>query len=373
MTTPELLLETQRLRATLPPRGERTDIPVLRRLSLRLKASRSLRREPAVQAFLDDVDDSLRHATPVRLRRTKARINRQDDHRIFSLFDTPCFPALSLELLCYRPLWEDDTLAARYPSRITPVMVERASAGFAPRLVVALFPENHVDHLHRDDDLVFYFIDKFIARHHRVTQPMLRHVVAEGDLPRLRGCSRAQVQRAAVHWVRLHEHHHHAGPLRLRAARSLKRLKPLAGLEELRVDVAGMLCCLGGSSGLAPAEAEFTYQFILAERLLRHAVEGIPTPNHDAVASQVLFDFLLRRGGIRVVGRTLHLCRQLPDRLADFAATVDAIESGILQQPGDRVQQQLLGFVNEHAAYDTLLGRYRHMPFFEDIKRRLRL
>src|SRR5262249_13783486 len=144
----------------------------------------------------------------------------------------------------------------------------RMTAGFESRVVVALFPENHIDGVQALDDLIFYFINKFVERHKRITRKMLDAVVAPEAFPLLRGASDEDIERASCWWVRLHEYHHRQGdmPIHIPEFLRAKSLKPLAGLEELRVDVSGMLACLHNDK-LPAKDASLAFQFILAERL----------------------------------------------------------------------------------------------------------
>jgi uncharacterized protein DUF6421 len=363
----ELVEETNQIRSELGPRTAFTDAAFLRGLAKKLKDTRTLYREPAVQCFIEDIESI---EDTVRLPRTKAHINGKANHRIFSLFDASYFPALSLEFLAYRPLPVDENLAARYASKTTPVTIEQMSQGFTSRVVVALFPENHIDHVQNSDDLIFYFIDKFIERHQRITRKLLDNIVDESAFGLLRNASIADIEKASTHWVWLHEYHHHKGDMPLRQYLSLKSLKPLAGLEELRVDVSGMMVCLG-DSGLKPRDAEMAYQFILAERLLRYSVEGIPKPNYDAVASQLLFNFLLENRGIELINGKLHLMPLLPEVLRDFLSRIHSIERTIYFLEPRKVQKKLLDFVNQYTVYDPELRDYQHIGFFADVKRRL--
>lgn len=363
----DVIREVNELRETLGPRAAFTDPEFLGDLATRLKATKALSRQPIAQCFIDDAEHygARRH-----LEATKSHINEARDTHLFSLFDASYFPRLSLDYLVYDPLPVDENLARSFPSRTTPVTLRHISRGFESRTVVALFPENHVDGLQHGDDRIFYFIDKFVERFRRITCKLLGTVTTRDAFPRVQAATDAQVERAATYWVWLHEYHHRQGDMPLPTYLPTKSLKPLAGLEELRVDVSGMLACLS-HPGLPADEAALAQEFILAERLLRYAVEGIPKPNYDAVASQVLFNFLIEHGGIRLQSGVIHLQPRLVDVLAEFLGHIHAIEGHIATEPADRVQQRLLEFVDSYAVYDPALGDYRHVPYFADVKARL--
>ena len=365
----DIITETNELRRGLGPREVFTQIGFLQTLAKSLQRTRYLRTQPIVQRFIEDLESC---DEQILLTRTKAHINHKQDHSIFSLFDASYFPALSLDYLAYRPLEIHTRLATKYQSNTTPITLERMSQGFHSRVVVALFPENHIDHLQEQDDLIFYFIDKFIERHKKITRKLLANVVSDTAFPLLRNASDAQLEKAAVYWVWLHEYHHRQGDMPIPRYLPYKSLKPLAGLEELRVDVSGLLVCL--HDGDLPArEAELAYEFILAERLLRYAVEGIPKPNYDAVASQLLFNYLRELGGISTSDNVLHLAPALPGLLAQFLSEIHTREAYIRSEPPVAVQKRLLDFTNAYTDYDETIGDYRHIDFFMEIKNRLAL
>lgn len=363
----EVFVEVDRLRQSIGPRERFAEPSYLRGLADTLKRNRVLNREPIVQRFIEDTRD---HQSPPRLRHTKAHINEQRDRYVFSLFDASYFPSLSLDMLRYKPLNVSEQIAATYESNTTPVTIEQMTNGFTARVVVALFPENHVDKVQEKDDLIFYFIDKFVERHNRITQKLIKHVMRPGSFPLLDGISRTDIERASSNWVWLHEYHHRQGNLPLPEYLPLKAIKPLAGLEELRVDVSAMLVCLR-EAGVTGREARMTFEFILAERLLRYAVEGIPKPNYDAVSSQVLFNFLRTEGGIDLVGGAIRLTTRLPEVLARFLRHIEDIEALIHGLAAPAVRARLLEFVNQYCDYDEQLKDYRHIDFFAEVKTRL--
>ncbi|MQY12355.1 hypothetical protein SRB5_24880 [Streptomyces sp. RB5] len=359
--------ETDDMRQDLGERSSYGEPEQLAKLARRLEESRHLRARPAVQAFLEDI----RTFTPgSRLRHTKEHINTRRDNHIFSLFNASYFPRLSLDYLTYDTLPTDPHLAERYASNTMPVTISGRSEGFGSRVVVALFPENHIDGIQEPDDLIFYFIDKFVERHQRITQKMIAAVTAPGSFPTLLGATSEEVEQASSWWVRLHEYHHRQGDMPIPDFLPAKKAKPLAGLEELRVDVSGILVLLEDGK-LPQVEARRAYEFILAERLLRYAVEGIPRPNYDAVASQLLFNYLARHDGIRIESGMIRLGRRINEILAAFLAEIQDIERRIHEEPVASVQKRLLEFTNLYTDYDPVARDYRHIPFFAEVKAKL--
>jgi hypothetical protein len=364
--TPLVSQATNRLRGALGPRAGAPDRRFFAALATLLKQNDVLAREPIVQCFIEDIS---RADGPPRLRHTKAHINEGRDHKIFSLFRASYFPSLGLDFVSYRPVEAvDDRFAAKFKSRTHPVTIEHMSVGFEARVVVALFPENHVDGIQDEHDAVFYFIDKFVARHDRITRRLLDAIVEPAAFPLVRGATTSDVARASSHWVWLHEYYHRQGSLPLPKYLALKTSnKPLSGLEELRVDMTGLLRCRD-DCGLSDRDAELTAQFILAERLLRYAIEGIPHPNYDAVASQLLFNYLREKGGLELRNGLIHLTPHWHAVVARLVATIDAIERRIQTEAPARVAERLFAFVNEYTDYDPALDDYRHIDFFFDVK-----
>lgn len=363
----EVLAEVNEIRRSLPERSEWREEATLAALAKEIESRPALSRLPAVHAFLSDIRS---YQPGTRLEAVKAHINTRQDNHIFSLFDASYFPALSLEYLVYQTLPTDPYLTEQYASNTMPVNIVAATEGFDSRVVVALFPENHIDGIQEPDDLIFYFIDKFVERHNRITRKMIDQVMAPGSFPLIQGATDEKVEQGATWWVRLHEYHHRQGDMPIPDYLSAKKVKPLAGLEELRVDVSGMLACLHDEK-LPRAEAMMAYEFILAERLLRYAVEGVTRPNYDAVASQLLFNYLSEHGGIRLADERITLLPELPAVLAAFLGEIQAIESRIHTEPVEQVRQGLLELTNGYTFYDAETRDYRHIPYFAEVKKRL--
>ena len=80
----------------------------------------------------------------------------------------------------------------------------------------------------------------------------------------------------------------------LRGRLPAKKLDPLAGLEESRAHVSGTSVRLHDEQPPRP-ETHGADEIILAERLLRFAVEGIPPPSFDASLATALRPSLVSR------------------------------------------------------------------------------
>lgn len=362
-----VLAEVDAIRKELGDRPLFRERQTLHDVARRIEATTALRRQPVAEALLEDIASF----TPGgRLDATKAHINARRDGHVFSLFDARYFPTLSLDYLTYEELPADRHLVERYASPTAPVAVTGRSAGFGSRVVVALFPENHIDGIQRPDDLIFYFIDKFVERHNRITRRMIGAVMANGSFPSIRGAPDSVIRQASSWWVRLHEYHHRQGDMPLPEFLPAKSYKPLAGLEELRVDVSAMLALLNDTA-LPRRDARTAYEYILAERLLRYAVEGIPRPNYDAVASQLLFGYLQQHGGIRVRDKVVELSSDVAAVLAAFLCEIQRIEARVCSEPVEAVRERLLELTAAYTDYDPVARDYRYVPFFAEVKQKL--
>ncbi|WP_328899948.1 DUF6421 family protein [Streptomyces sp. NBC_00441] len=366
-STQEIVSEINAIRASLPPRGDWRTKDSREWIAAELEGSPILASQPAVQALVAD----LRDFTPgSRMERTKRLLNEGQEGLILSLFDASYFPKLSLDVAKYRVLATDGVLCEKYSSPTAPVALAEHSKGFESRVVVALFPENHLDGIQTPTDRIFYFIDKFVERHQRVTQKMIKEVMEEGAFPRLGNAASVDIERASSWWVHLHEYHHRQGYMPIPDYLEAKSSKPLAGLEELRTDVSSMLVCLNDGD-LPVDDAALAYEYILAERLLRYSVEGIPRPNYDAVASQLLFTYLIQFGGIALKDGKISLGTSLPGILSNFLGEIESIESVIARDSVDHVKDLLLDFTNRYTEFDSNLGDYKHIPYFAEVKARL--
>lgn len=306
-----------------------------------------------------------------RFDRVKALINEERIPVLLSVFDAPYFDGLDFDVLVYERLRVDGALVRKYSTNVLPVRTVHASRGFHPPHVVALFPENHLDHVQLAQDRIFYVIDKFVDRFNRITRPLLEIGVVPGTLERLRDIDDAGIERCAAYWVWLHEYFHRQGALPLPQALDIKSYRPLAGLEECRVDMLGLLVLLHDEE-LPRDERLLAADFILAERLLRYAIEGIPSPNYDAIGSQILFNFLRARDSLRVISGRMELTSSLEEGLQAFVDEVDRIESSVETMSRQEVKHLLIAFSKDHTNYDHATRQYKHDPMFIELARQIR-
>jgi hypothetical protein len=304
------------------------------------------------------------------LSEVKNHINNKDSAFILSVFNASYFPRLGFDGAFYQRLPVDDVLHHRYQTQVRPVNLIKASKGFMARTVVALFPENHMNGMQYADDSIFYFINKFVDRFFLVTQKVLQNTIGDDFLNEISAMTQPEVEAASVSWVYLHEYHHRQGHMPIPKYLHAKSLKPLAGLEELRVDINAMLTCLTDDA-LNRETYQKVFKFILAERLFRYSVEGAEKPNYDAIASQLLFNYLIQHKGLRLTQGKIYFEPLLISNLEAFAAEIDAIERGISNQTEAVIQETLLNFIHRYVTFCDETKVYSHHDYFKSIKMQL--
>jgi hypothetical protein len=300
----------------------------------------------------------------------KRLVNAMASGHIYGLFHAPYFPSLGLDGLKYEPLPLPEYPSLCFPSPVVPVNIVQATPGFYDRVVVALFPENHIDGIQTSKDKIFYFINKFTERHIARTRPIIQAFTEPGLFDAVEALCDKGIAEASVHWVWLHEHFHREGPAPLPEYLDIKSYRPLAGLEECRVDMEA-ICRIHDTPNIPRDKVDEICLFILAERLLRYSVEGIPKPNYDAIGSQVLVNFLKRAGHLWIRNGRLGLSSEYILGLEDFVSKIRSIESRLETQHRSNVKKTLLEFVNSHMNMPYESSSYRHDEFFLHIQREL--
>ncbi|HSH92312.1 MAG TPA: ATP-binding protein [Ramlibacter sp.] len=319
---------------------------------------------PIKNAMLEDVDPA---TSDGRGERNKSLINSGRFDEFYGLFDVKYFPTLSLDGVQFERIPLPQYGGLEFDSPVVPVNIKACSEGFDSPVVVALFPENHLNGHQESDDSIFYFIDKFVSRHLRRTRPILDQFVHGDTLQRVRAIETSGLQDSCVHWVWLHEHFHRVGPAPVPEYLEMKSYRPLAGLEECRVDMLA-ICAINDCEAIPREKVAVMTEFILAERLLRYSVEGIPTPNYDAIGSQVLVNYLRREGHLVIEDGKLRLLPRHLDGVRSFVDRIHSIEAAVATSPMKDVQARLLEFVNAHMNIPYGSKLYQHDPFFLTVR-----
>ena len=316
------------------------------------------------RAMLKDVDPG---SDSGRGEQNKALINSARFDEFYGLFDSKYFPSLALDGVRFNRIPLPQYGDLDFDSPVVPVTTVACTPGFESPVVVALFPENHLNGHQEADDAIFYFIDKFVSRHLRRTRPILERFVHADTLQRVRTLEREGLQDSCVHWVWLHEHFHRVGPAPVPEYLEMKSYRPLAGLEECRVDMLA-ICAINDCEAIPRDQVTMMTEFILAERLLRYSVEGIPTPNYDAIGSQVLVNFLRGEGHLVIEDGKLRLRPTHLEGVRKFVDRIHAIEAEVATAPMRDVQSKLLEFVNAHMNIPYGSKLYQHDPFFLEVR-----
>ena len=301
------------------------------------------------------------------LNRTKSIIIGENNNFVVSVFHAPYFPTLTFDGFFYETISINKAIASSYETPVRPVKLTHQSNGFEYRAVVALFPENHIDNVQLSSDRIFYFIDKFVIRHKKITQKLLSTCVSKDSFLILRNMVDSQIQEMSTYWVWLHEYFHRKGFLPIPRYLKLKSTKALAGLEEMRVDLLAMSSCQNDPvfSGI---DSRMLFEFILSERLLRYPIEGIEIPNYDAISSQLLFVFLLENGGITLDNGLIEVQDSIVDVVQLLSDKINSIEALIETKSEKFVQDALLEFIMHYAQFDTKLNDFTHLAFYENIR-----
>ncbi|HEX7688956.1 MAG TPA: DUF6421 family protein [Burkholderiaceae bacterium] len=346
-----------------------------RELIDRLNAVPGIRELECAGRLLDDLRRSA-DGEPFSLRETREYFNAPTSDTLVSLFSAPYARPLGLEYLKFDLLPADPSLA-RYETNVMPVVVRESTDGLLPTHTVALFPENHVGAIQQPGDKIYYLINKFAARHHRLTQRIVEHLTTPDSFREIRGATYEQIEKATVYWVWLHEYNHQrVGDLPIPAYLKLKSSRALAGLEELRVDIGSALILLDDAPSF-DGKSGFLFEFILAERLLRYGVDGVAldaegraNPSYDALSSYMFFNLLKKHRALEVVDGRIRLLGNFVPALRAILAGIRVVEARIHDAPLEQVKAEMLEFVSQSLETSGSIAHYRH-AHYDDMRERL--
>lgn len=349
-------------------RPEHIDRHATRALIDQLQAVPGLPGLACAQRLLEDLQRCSR-GQGFSLSATRGFFNQPTGDTLISLLSAPYARPMGLEYLKFETLVADPALRA-YQTHVMPIVMREATDGLLPVHTVAIFPENHVGAQQQAGDKIYYLINKFAQRHHRLTQRIVQHLTDQDAFEAIRGASYEAIERATVYWVWLHEYHHQrVGDLPIPDYLKLKSSRALAGLEELRVDIASALLLLDDAAAFQ-GQARFLFEFILSERLLRYGVDGVafdalgqPNPSYDALSSYMLFNLLRKHGALTVINGQIGLRDNLVPALRAILAEISGIEARVHHLPLAQLRLDMLGYVA--AALDTpcVDARYRHAHY----------
>ncbi|MBX9866364.1 MAG: hypothetical protein K2Y14_05575 [Burkholderiales bacterium] len=330
--------------------------------------SEYLSKQPCAKFLVEDLQNSIKRNN-VALNLTKTYINSNECNFLVSLFHVPYNPKMNLDACLFRTATIDPELYA-YKTNVMPIILEKYSDGFYPVDTVAIFPENHIDGIQKTGEKIFYIVNKFAFRHVNITKKILNKCVTSDSFQQIRELSDEQIEEAVVYWVWFHEYNHQkCGGLPLPKYLTLKTTKFIAGLEELRVDIGGMLLCAKNIQKFGN-KAGYIFEFILAERLLRYGVDGVKynkegciVPSYDAVGSYLCFNLLLSNGGISIINNKIKINNNIVQSLEDAQSKIHQLEYQLNTLPEEKIKLELLNFIKSTLHVDEL-KTYSSDPFF---------
>ncbi|WEE75374.1 hypothetical protein LZ683_14355 [Comamonas testosteroni] len=342
-----------------------------------LDAVPGLKEFECANRLLDDLRRSV-GGEPFSLRETREYFNAPASDTLVSIFSAPYAKPLGLEYLKFDLLPADPALS-RYATNVMPIVLQEATDGLLPAHTVALFPENHIGMLQQPGDKIYYLINKFAARHYKLTQRIIEHLTTADSFREIRGASYEEIEKATVYWVWLHEYNHQrVGDLPIPAFLKLKSSRALAGLEELRVDIGSALILLDDAASF-DGKSGFLFEFILAERLLRYGVDGVTfdasgrsSPSYDALSSYMFFNLLSKYRALELVNGRIRLLGNFICALRAILAEIRVVEARIHDAPLEQVREEMLDFVFRSLKAADTVNHYRH-AHYDDMRARLRL
>lgn len=290
----------------------------------------------------------------------------------------------SLELITFEERPIDPELRKHYPSEAVSVQNLKTSPGFSNEIAVALFPENFLVRNKADKDApdckAYYLIEKFITRMFKYTFPVIDKNVESKDFfkPLLRA-KREALREAVSSWLSTHEYFHSQGPLPrvFRGDRKdpnninkvysyyLKDTAETGALEELRVDLNGILETGSAKLAFGDENGNIAAALVFSERLLRYPLQEDPSKNFDAISSHILLNFLEANDALTIDDQQgiirLKDNETIRSGLKALKNTVDELETDIDKKYDLSKPEELEAAKNEIKAFVREWAR-KHKP-----------
>lgn len=275
----------------------------------------------------------------------------------------------------------DDDIAARFSSHAAPVWLEHGSAGLLSPRIVALFPENwwsKTGNPPAEDELVVYFINRFVERFLKFSVPALIRGTAENSFTSVKQLlSRSELHglasKLSVIWMWLHEHCHRLGNMPLPRYLAYKGTLSAGAVEEMRADVLAILE-LSHASWIPGEFAKLTMEFILGERILRYPIECVVrrvSLNYDAIGSQILMHYLLDFGSLSITDGVLKLSLNWIDGLESYASEIQCLEKRLVTCTPTEALRCYRDFARHWGGYDDSTSKFTINPFYTSLAERV--
>lgn len=196
----------------------------------------------------------------------------QNFNLVIGKFDCPYNPNLSFEAAEYENILPSIQISnhGRMKSLVRCAHITNATTGLNDPNVVALFPENFYKHKVKNEDLIYYFSNRFCQRHRNISQKLVKQFDIKLLSPLLELTDK-KIEVLISNWVYLHEYFHRLGQLPIPEYLYEKSGRLTAGVEELRVDLHTMKYCLDHSND-ENDDYFLTFLFVFSERILSYPI-----------------------------------------------------------------------------------------------------
>ncbi len=126
--------------------------------------------------------------------------SHRDSNFILGLMESPYWKKLSLEYATLKHL--RPTIGnSRKLSQTKPCLIEYGTIGISSEEVVAIFPEFFIGHTPKENDPIFYFVDKFSSRNKNSTLPVLEKFGIKKYFNKLIQATEEKRTQLATNWI----------------------------------------------------------------------------------------------------------------------------------------------------------------------------
>jgi len=302
--------------------------------------------------------------------RTRAAIDENESTLIIGALQNPYNQLLGLDCLICEQLTPDVEFFQKYPGSFARVIALKASSnGFLPNSCVAIFGEHFVTPVGvEQDNKACYFVDRFVARYHRVTKSLMARFIDPSSLLLARSAGDDIILRAMCVWLHMHEYSHRLGFMPLPKHLDVKTSRDAASVEELRVDILTVLSCFEMFEQGHPDAAAFA-EIVFTERCFRYAVQYDINENYDARGCAILFNWLVSMGAIKDGHNGLVVAPfpALVAALRTIISTIDNLEATLTGENRSVNAQQKTRLVRSYLDWKGPSIKYVQHPWMRRI------